>query len=43
MTRNLKKSIEMIKLVAGKMNYLCDRFVFLGGATTGLLITDPAF
>lgn len=32
----------MLEIVAAKLNDLLDDFVFLGGATTGLFLTDPA-
>ena len=35
-------NIERIKTVAEKIKPLIDKVAFLGGATTGLLITDPA-
>jgi len=33
---------EMIELVAGNLDDLKEDALFLGGAVTGLLITDPA-
>ncbi len=36
------ENIEMIKAVAEKLVPLIEKVAFLGGATTGLLITDPA-
>ncbi len=41
MSRNVKTNLEMIKIVASKLDYLCDKVVFLGGAATSLLITNP--
>ena len=35
-------NIEMIKVVAKRLGDLINEVAFLGGATTGLLITDPA-
>ncbi len=35
-------NIEMIKTVARKIAPMIEKVAFLGGATTGLLITDPA-
>jgi predicted nucleotidyltransferase len=35
-------NLEMIVHVARKLGNLLERFVFLGGSATGLLITDPA-
>jgi len=34
--------MAMLKLVAKRLGPLKESFVFLGGATTGLLITDQA-
>ena len=34
-------NIEMIKKTAEYLGDLCEKVAFLGGATTGLLITDP--
>lgn len=34
-------NIEMIKIVAQRLGKLVNEVAFLGGATTGLLITDP--
>jgi hypothetical protein len=34
--------IEMIETVAGRLEELRDYVVFVGGATTTLLVTDPA-
>ena len=34
--------LDGIKAIAKKLGPLRERVVFLGGATTGLLITDPA-
>lgn len=42
MSRNAKTNLEMIKIVASKLDYLCDKVVFLGGAATSLLVTNPA-
>ncbi len=42
MIENVQTSLEMIKLVALKLDYLRDKVVFLGGAATCLLVTDPA-
>ena len=35
-------AIEWIRIVAERLGDLRDEVVFLGGATVGLLITDPA-
>ncbi len=35
-------TLEMVKVVAGGLGSLKERVVFLGGAATSLLITDPA-
>ncbi len=35
-------SLEMIKAVASRLNFLREEVVFLGGATTGFFITNPA-
>ena len=42
MTNALRANLEMIKFVAEKLGDLREQVAFLGGATTGLLITDPA-
>jgi len=34
--------IEMIETVASRLEELRDHVVFVGGATTTLLVTDPA-
>lgn len=36
-------NIRMLEFVATKLEEIRDDFVFLGGCTTGLLITDPIF
>ncbi|MFA6037560.1 MAG: hypothetical protein WC748_05530 [Legionellales bacterium] len=36
-------NIRMLEFVATKLEEMCDDFVFIGGCTTGLLITDPLF
>lgn len=36
-----KAKIKMIKIVAQRLNNLVNDIAFLGGATTGILITDP--
>ena len=35
-------AIEWVRIVAERLGELRDEVVFLGGATVGLLITDPA-
>ena len=35
-------AIEWVRIVADRLGDLRDEVVFLGGATVGLLITDPA-
>jgi len=35
-------NVEMVESVARSLGSLLDKVVFLGGATTSLLITDPA-
>jgi len=35
-------NIKMLEFVATKLGELCNEFVFLGGCTTGLFITDSA-
>ena len=42
MVRAVETNLEMIKHVARRLGGLRDRVVFLGGATTALLITDKA-
>lgn len=42
MTGSHHENIEMIKYVATRLESLREKMVFLGGATTGLLITDKA-
>ncbi len=42
MTNTNSANIDMVKTVAIKIKPLIDKVAFLGGATTGLLITDPA-
>lgn len=42
MNKTAQTNLEMIKLVATRLDYLLDKVVFLGGATTGLLITNAA-
>jgi hypothetical protein len=37
-----KQAIDSIILVAKSLGALGDQFVFVGGAVTGLLVTDPA-
>jgi hypothetical protein len=37
----MMKSIEMLEIVAGRLGDLRDQVVFLGGAVTPLLVTDP--
>jgi len=34
-------NIKMLQFVASKLDDLLDEVVFLGGCTTGLLISDP--
>jgi hypothetical protein len=34
--------IELVEIVAAALDDLCDQLVFVGGAITGLLLTDPA-
>jgi hypothetical protein len=36
-------NIKMLNFIASKLGPLCNEFVFLGGCTTALFITDPAF
>lgn len=36
-------NLRMLEFVATKLGVICDDFVFLGGCTTGLFITDPVF
>ena len=38
----MDRNIERLCLVARKLGPLRERVVFLGGATTSLLVTDPA-
>jgi hypothetical protein len=40
--KNSDINLEMIKIVAERIGDLRKEFVFLGGASTCLLITDPA-
>lgn len=42
MRRTQRANIELIKTVASRLGPLLDKVVFLGGAATGLLITDTA-
>lgn len=42
MRRTHRANIELINTVAKRLGPLLDRVVFLGGAATGLLITDTA-
>ena len=35
-------NIELLKLVAHRLEELCDEVTFVGGCVTGLLITDKA-
>lgn len=42
MRRTHRANIELISTVANRLGPLLDRVVFLGGAATGLLITDTA-
>ena len=42
MNKTAQTNLEMVKLVASRLDYLLDKVVFLGGATTGLLITNAA-
>lgn len=42
MTERHQTGIEMITVVAERLGHLRDRVVFVGGAVTGLLVTDPA-
>lgn len=42
MRRTHRANIELIKTVASRLGPLLDKVVFLGGAATGLLITDAA-
>lgn len=34
-------NLEMLEVMAHKLAPLTERLVFVGGATTGLFITDP--
>jgi len=36
-------SLEMVIIVARRLGSMRDEVAFLGGATTSLLITDPAY
>lgn len=36
------RNLDLLELAAGRLAPLLDRIVFLGGATTGVFITDPA-
>mgnify|MGYP001576473414 CR=1 FL=1 len=42
MRRTHRANIELINTVANRLGPLLDKVVFLGGAATGLLITDTA-
>ncbi len=42
MKRTHRANIELIKTVANRLGPLIDKVVFLGGAATGLLLTDTA-
>lgn len=42
MARAVETNLAMIKHVAERFGHLRERVVFLGGAATALLITDPA-
>jgi hypothetical protein len=37
-----KRNIEMLTLIANKLEELCDEVTFVGGCIVGLLITDKA-
>lgn len=38
----MAENLEMVALVAERLGDLCNEVVFLGGAVTELLVTDPA-
>lgn len=42
MTSERNPNLDFLMLGVDKLGELCDEMVFLGGCTTGLLITDPA-
>jgi len=42
MTRKSNPNLDILMLTAGKLGELTNEMVFLGGSTTGLLITDDA-
>lgn len=42
MVSNSKANLAMLEFVARKLEQLKDEFIFLGGCTTALFITDPA-
>ncbi|MFT5350503.1 MAG: hypothetical protein ACI909_001223 [Planctomycetota bacterium] len=42
MTKERNPNLDIVMLTADKLGRLCDEMVFLGGSTTGLLITDKA-
>ena len=35
-------NLPLLESVAHALGPLCDRFVFVGGCATGLVVTDPA-
>ena len=44
MNQNLirtSSNLKMLEFAVGKLGALCDEFIFLGGCTTALFITDP--
>lgn len=42
MTKERNPNLEILMLAVDQLGPLCNEIVFLGGCTTGLLITDPA-
>lgn len=42
MNKTAHTNLEMIKIIALRFDYLCDKVAFLGGAATGLLVTSAA-
>lgn len=42
MTKERNPNLDILMLAVEKLGELCDEMVFLGGSTTGLLITDQA-
>lgn len=40
--KNINRNIEMLTLIATKLEELCDEVTFVGGCIAGLLITDRA-